>query len=165
MLRLVMMCIRCVLASYAAETLWPQVGGDVPTEAPRQLAFWLPGYLYTSRVGTMVPPFRVTDATLDVLEVLLHPGTELYGLKIAKAAGRPTGSVFPILARLEACGWVNSEWEAGDPASRGARRRFYQLSPDGIVWAGELLAQRRAAPARRHPPRAAVLRPSWQAGQ
>jgi PadR family transcriptional regulator, regulatory protein PadR len=89
--------------------------------------------------------FRVTDATLDVLEVLLDGNGELYGLKIAKAAGRPTGSVFPILARLEQMGWVTSEWESGDPAARGPRRRFYRLS--GVGWPGahELLSQRRAS--------------------
>jgi PadR family transcriptional regulator, regulatory protein PadR len=89
--------------------------------------------------------FRVTDATLDVLEVLLDGDDELYGLKIAKAAGRPTGSVFPILARLEQVGWVISEWESSDPAARGPRRRFYRLSGVGSPGARELLAQRRTA--------------------
>jgi PadR family transcriptional regulator len=87
--------------------------------------------------------FRVTDATLDVIEVLLRPDDDLYGLKIAKAINRPTGSVFPILARLEEYGWVVSEWEAGDPATRGPRRRFYRLTPDGLVRARDLLAERR----------------------
>jgi PadR family transcriptional regulator, regulatory protein PadR len=87
--------------------------------------------------------FRVTDATLDVLEVLLGPDQELYGLKIAKAAGRPTGSVFPILARLEQMGWVVSEWESGDPAARGPRRRFYRLSGAGLPTARELISLRR----------------------
>ena len=99
----------------------------------------------------MSPGFRVTDATLDVLEVLLQNSDDLYGLKIAKAARRPTGSVFPILARLEDCRWVTSEWEAGDPAARGPRRRFYRLSPDGLVQARQLLAQRRGSPARPRP--------------
>lgn len=112
----------------------------------------------------MVPPFRVTDATLDVLDVLLRGDTELYGLKIARTAGRPTGSVFPILARLEGCGWVSSEWEAGDPSDRGPRRRFYELSPDGFIRAGELLAQRRARPSRR-PSRPVALRPGWHGAQ
>ena len=89
--------------------------------------------------------FRVTDATLDVLEVLLEGDDQLYGLKIARAAGRPTGSVFPILARLEQVGWVTSEWESSDPASRGARRRFYRLSGLGSPGARELLGQRRAS--------------------
>jgi len=89
--------------------------------------------------------FRVTDATLDVLEVLLAGDDELYGLKIARAAGRPTGSVFPILARLEQLGWVTSEWESGDPAARGPRRRFYRLNGVGSPSALELLARRRGA--------------------
>ncbi len=97
--------------------------------------------------------FRVTDATLDVLEVLVGPEGDLYGLKIAKAIGRPTGSVFPILARLEDCGWVISEWEASDPAARGPRRRFYRLTPDGLVCARNLLAE---------PAGALVGPPAWQ---
>lgn len=89
--------------------------------------------------------FRVTEATLDVLEALLGPDEELYGLKIAKAIERPTGSVFPILARLEQLGWVVSEWEPGDPSTRGPRRRFYRLSPDGLGEARSLLTERRPA--------------------
>jgi PadR family transcriptional regulator, regulatory protein PadR len=111
------------------------------------------------------PGFRVTDATLDVLEVLLHGVGDLYGLKIAKAAGRPTGSVFPILAKLEGCGWVTSEWETGDPATRGPRRRFYQLSPDGLVQARQLLVQRRDSPARSRPQLAPAPRPGWEGGR
>lgn len=87
--------------------------------------------------------FRVTDATLDVLELLLGGDQELYGLKIAKATGRPTGSVFPILARLEQLGWVTSEWESSDPGAKGPRRRFYRLSGVGLLGARELVSQRR----------------------
>lgn len=87
--------------------------------------------------------FRVTAATLDVLETLLDPDEEMYGLKIAKSTGRPTGSVFPILARLEQLGWVISEWESSDPEVRGPRRRFYRLSGVGLAGARELVSQRR----------------------
>jgi PadR family transcriptional regulator PadR len=93
----------------------------------------------------MASELRATEATLDVLEVLLSGDQELYGLKIAKAAGRPTGSVFPILARLEQLGWVTSAWEAGDPAARGPRRRFYQLSGVGLPKAQALVSQRRSS--------------------
>ena len=113
----------------------------------------------------MGPGFRITDATLDVLEVLLLESGDLYGLKIAKAAGRPTGSVFPILAKLEDCGWVTSEWEAGDPAARGPRRRFYQLSPDGLVQARHLLAQRRGGTARSRPGLSPAPRPRLEGGR
>jgi DNA-binding PadR family transcriptional regulator len=80
-----------------------------------------------------------------VLEVLLKPDDELYGLRIAKATGRPTGSVFPILARLEQAGWVVSEWEATGPHSRGPRRRFYRLSADGLPAAQAAVSGRGAA--------------------
>jgi PadR family transcriptional regulator, regulatory protein PadR len=111
-------------------------------------------------------PFRITDATLDVLEVLLGGDDELYGLKIAKAAGRPTGSVFPILAKLEDCGWVSSEWEAADPGARGPRRRFYRLSPDGLVQVRQLLAERRGQWAKARPvPGQQRLRPGWEGGR
>jgi DNA-binding PadR family transcriptional regulator len=113
----------------------------------------------------MSPSFRVTDATLDVLDVLLHDGDDLYGLKIAKAAGRPTGSVFPILARLEDCGWVTSEWEAGDPAARGPRRRFYRLSPDGLAQARQLFAQRRGGVTRLRPGLSLAPHPGWGVSQ
>ncbi|ATE56348.1 MULTISPECIES: PadR family transcriptional regulator [Actinosynnema] len=86
---------------------------------------------------------RATNATLDVLEALLEPDQELYGLKIAKMIDRPTGSVFPILARLEDLGWVVSEWEQADPVSRGPRRRFYRLSPEGLAEARAMLDGRR----------------------
>lgn len=86
---------------------------------------------------------RMTAATLSVLEVLLGSDDELYGLKIARAVGRPTGSIYPILARLEQIGWVKSEWEAGDPASRGPRRRFYWLSAEGLAGARAALDGRR----------------------
>jgi PadR family transcriptional regulator, regulatory protein PadR len=91
----------------------------------------------------MARELRVTDATLDVLEVLLTSDLQLYGLKIAKAINRPTGSVFPILARLERIGWVSSEWEASDPTSKGPRRRFYRLSGVGMARARTLVSQRR----------------------
>ncbi len=89
----------------------------------------------------------MTPATLDVLEVLLGPDDELYGLRIAKATGRPTGSVYPILARLEQRGWVQSEWEPTDAASRGPRRRFYRLSPAGLAAARAALHGRPRKPA------------------
>jgi PadR family transcriptional regulator PadR len=93
-------------------------------------------------------PFRITDATVDVLQVLLSDGQDLYGLKIAKMIGRPTGSVAPILMRLEGCGWVTSEWEA-DSDRGGPRRRFYRLHPDCLAEARELVATRSSRHRRR----------------
>jgi PadR family transcriptional regulator len=91
---------------------------------------------------------RLTNATLDVLDVLLTLDDELYGLRIAKEAGLHTGTVFPILARFERMGLVQSEWETSEPAARGPRRRFYRLTPDGVVWARTAVARRLRSPAR-----------------
>jgi PadR family transcriptional regulator, regulatory protein PadR len=90
-------------------------------------------------------PSRVTHATLDVLEALMGPDEELYGLKIAQNAGRKVGSVYPILARLEESGWVESSWEREERGERGPRRRFYKFSPEGLDAARTLLTERRGA--------------------
>ena len=102
---------------------------------------------------------RVTPATLDVLEALIGPDSELYGLKIARNAGRKTGSVYPILARLEEAGWVESSWERDDRDSRGPRRRFYRLSSTGLNAARTLLIERRGAVRQR----TGQSKPAWHA--
>jgi PadR family transcriptional regulator len=102
--------------------------------------------------------FRMTLQTLAVLRVLLNdPLGEHYGLEIAKAAGLPGGSLYPILARIERDGWVTSNWEELDEHEAGRRRRrYYRLTPDGTVWAKQALA----ATARRLAPESApALRP------
>lgn len=95
---------------------------------------------------------RMTPATLDVLEQLLEQDAPTWGLAIAGATGRPTGSVYPILERLESHEWVVSEWEA-DGARPGARRRLYRLTPDARETATDALrhARERVAAARTKP--------------
>lgn len=94
---------------------------------------------------------RVTPATLDVLEALLDGEVEPYGLAIARRAGLATGSVFPILARLERLAWITSAWE--DTDRPGPRRRLYSFTPDGLAGARVLLAERRGrAAGQRHRP-------------
>lgn len=64
--------------------------------------------------------------------MLEEPTREMYGLEICKAAGLPSGTLHPILARLEGCGWLTSHWEDIEPAEGGRpRRRYYHLSPEG----------------------------------
>jgi len=79
---------------------------------------------------------------LVLSELLLDPSNELYGLEIGNAAGLASGTVHPILARLEAIGWVESRWEEVDPhtASRPARR-YYRLTETGAQDARPALAR------------------------
>lgn len=75
----------------------------------------------------------MTVQTLMVIKVLLDdPLGDHYGLAISKQARLPTGSVYPILARLERAGWVSSDWERIDPVVEGRRpRRYYSLTGFG----------------------------------
>ena len=55
----------------------------------------------------------------------------------------------PILARLEAIGWVESTWERIDPRAAGRpARRYYKLTGGGIELARGALARAYGASAR-----------------
>ena len=76
---------------------------------------------------------RITGPTLKVLRELLC--CSLYGIsgaEIAKAAGLASGTLYPLLFRLERSGWVWSEWEEVDPSKvKRPRRRLYRLTAVG----------------------------------
>ena len=70
---------------------------------------------------------------LVLRELLSDPAREMYGLEICAAAGLPSGTIHPILARLEKVGWLRSRWEDVDPAAQGRpRRRYYSLDPNSL---------------------------------
>lgn len=86
---------------------------------------------------------RVTPATADVLEVLRASGSATWGLQIVKETGRPAGSVYPILERLERLEWVTSEWEP-ETERKGPRRRLYRLTPDAQLASVAAITKARA---------------------
>ncbi|MET9260121.1 PadR family transcriptional regulator [Amycolatopsis sp. NPDC004079] len=77
---------------------------------------------------------RMTLPTQLVLRVLMtDPSRELYGLQICTEAGLPSGTIHPILARLERVGWLSSRWETVDAREEGRpRRRYYRVDPSAI---------------------------------
>ena len=85
----------------------------------------------------------MTIATQLVLGALLaDPGRELYGLEIGEQAGLPSGTIHPILARLEGIGWVESSWEDIDPRVEGRpQRRYYRLTATGAASARDALSR------------------------
>ncbi|WP_185066226.1 helix-turn-helix transcriptional regulator [Pseudonocardia eucalypti] len=89
----------------------------------------------------------MTLSTQFVLQVLVaEPAREMYGLEICEAAGLASGTVHPILARLEVVGWLESHWEERDPRAMGRpRRRYYRLTPDGAQRALAALARTRSS--------------------
>lgn len=91
----------------------------------------------------MEPLTRVTAATVDVLDALLqHPGG-CWGLLAIKTSGRPAGTVYPVLERLERSGWVSSSWEEANDRS-GPRRRYYRLTEGGAAEAAAVVGAFRA---------------------
>jgi len=86
---------------------------------------------------------RTTQAVLRVL--LTDPGADVYSLEIGASTGLPSGTIHPILARLENLGWVRSDWENIDPKAVGRpRRRSYRISDEGLAAARQALAEAHA---------------------
>jgi PadR family transcriptional regulator, regulatory protein PadR len=81
-----------------------------------------------------MPP-RMTASVLKVVAALLTAGAEeRYGLQLMQATGLPSGTLYPILVRLERAGWVSSRWEETDPATEGRpARRYYRLTSAGAA--------------------------------
>jgi DNA-binding PadR family transcriptional regulator len=83
----------------------------------------------------------MTIPTQRVLEVLLR-GDETFGADIGAESHLPSGTVHPILARLEGLGWAMSRWEDIDPRAAGRpARRYYRLTSDGRDHARAALAR------------------------
>ena len=77
---------------------------------------------------------RLTPQTLAVVRALLvDPATARYGLDLARETGLKTGTLHPILTRLESAGWVESFWEKpSEHEDQGRpRRRYYRFTGDG----------------------------------
>src|SRR6516165_1041630 len=100
---------------------------------------------------------RMTGPLERVLGAFLaDPAAPRYGYDLMKAARLPSGTLYPLLARLERESLVASAWET--PQQEGQRpRKYYELTGEGIRIARLELAQ---ASARRQRPHARTGRPA-----
>ena len=95
---------------------------------------------------------RMTGPLERVLTAFLaDPTAPRYGYDLMKAARLQSGTLYPLLARLERDELVASAWET--PQQEGERpRKYYRLTAEGVRVARLELAQasarRRRAPAR-----------------
>jgi DNA-binding PadR family transcriptional regulator len=78
---------------------------------------------------------RITGPTLKVLGAFLaSPTEEMSGAEITRATKLASGTLYPILFRLEGAKWLESRWESEDPAQLGRpRRRFYRITAVGAA--------------------------------
>lgn len=92
-----------------------------------------------------------TEAVLR--EMLQKPTQDHYGLTLGQAANLQSGTIHPILARLERAGIVESFWE--DPDEHAAaqpsrpRRRYYRFTTNGAEQARINIADAYSRRARR----------------
>lgn len=80
-------------------------------------------------MATSAPPLSYSAAV--VLQALVQG--HRYGFDIMKLTGLPSGTVYPLLRRLEKADLVRSRWEDEDAAHQGGRpaRRYYTATPEG----------------------------------
>ena len=85
---------------------------------------------------------RLTGPVLKVLGGFLdEPSEAVAGSDIRKLTGLSTGTLYPLLIRLERIGWLESYWENANPSEIGRpRKRFYLITPEGAVRAKEAIA-------------------------
>ncbi len=99
----------------------------------------------------------MTRQTAKVLEALLGaPSSDHYGWQLCKATDLQSGSLYPILARLEDADLLESGWDVSQVSRRGPRRRYYRFTSEGAQAARHLLAEYRVSVSGTHAPR---LRP------
>lgn len=89
----------------------------------------------------MTDDVRLSERGLRVLRFLIEePRTSRSGAEIAKATKTGSGTLYPMMARLEEAGWLTSAWEDVDPREVGRpRRRLYKLTGVGQRRAAEAL--------------------------
>jgi PadR family transcriptional regulator PadR len=82
---------------------------------------------------------RPSDQALTVLAALAaQPKAWRHGYELAVATGLKSGTLYPILMRLEERSLLQAQWE--DPGQGRAPRHQYRLSVQGVRWAREQLA-------------------------
>jgi PadR family transcriptional regulator PadR len=82
---------------------------------------------------------RISRQTLDLLQaLLLRPSQWHHGYALSQDTGLASGTLYPILMRLEKSGWLDTRWE-DTPSPGRPPRHLYRLTGNGREWAREEL--------------------------
>ena len=93
---------------------------------------------------------RQSPQTMQVLDLFLaSPKSWRYGYDISRDTGVKSGTLYPVLMRLEESALLESSWET--TLSGRPPRHLYRLTPAGVARAREYV-------------RAAAMRYSWRGG-
>jgi PadR family transcriptional regulator PadR len=85
----------------------------------------------------------LTPRMAQVIKIFLaDPTRERYGYDLMQVTGMQSGSLYPLLARFEAAGWLTTGKEDIDPRAEGRpARRFYRISAAAVPAARQQLAE------------------------
>ncbi len=98
---------------------------------------------------------RISPETLRVLEIFFEsPAEWRYGYDLSRETGLKSGTLYPILMRLEKHKLLVARWVTTEPGV--PPRHTYKLTPDGLELARVKLAEAR--------PALATRRPAWGKG-
>jgi PadR family transcriptional regulator, regulatory protein PadR len=91
---------------------------------------------------TLVEPFELTPRMAAVVKVFLEdPEQPRYGFELMRRTGQPSGTLYPIVARLEHAGWLIGSREEIDPHAEGRpARRVYRITGAAVAVAHTQLA-------------------------
>jgi len=111
----------------------------------------------------MATRIRTSKQTLALLNALVaKPSQWHYGYALSRETELMSGTLYPILMRLEERGWLETQWETPEALAegRGGRppRHMYRLTAGGRAWATEALAAARGSKVKSR----AALKPARQ---
>ncbi|HXO72802.1 MAG TPA: PadR family transcriptional regulator [Bradyrhizobium sp.] len=84
--------------------------------------------------------FSLTASGLRIVNVFLtNPTRPWSGYQLSKEAKTGSGTLYPLLHKLEKHGWLESKWEDGEQTPGRPRKRLYTLTAAGARNAREAL--------------------------
>jgi PadR family transcriptional regulator PadR len=84
---------------------------------------------------------RISPQTLALLEALLvKPMSWTHGYALSQQTGLASGTLYPILMRLEKLRWLETSWEQPRNSAGRPPRHLYRLTSEARAWAREELA-------------------------
>src|SRR5579864_6533233 len=91
----------------------------------------------------MATSIRMSPQTISLLQSFVaQPDEWRYGYDLSRETALKSGTLYPILMRLEKRGWLETRW--AEPAGTGRPpRHMYRLTPDGLSCARERLGSKR----------------------
>jgi DNA-binding PadR family transcriptional regulator len=93
-------------------------------------------------------PNRSTETTTLLAALLQQPRSWHYGYELSRRTGLKSGTLYPLLIRLNDQGLLESKWMEPDPPGKPPRHA-YKLSPSGLAFAREVAEPASAATGRK----------------